>query len=101
MATGKRCRRASILGGSVYQVHGGAAPQTRAKAQCRLWQAADALVQRLLSFVLDGKVTDPVALPAIQDALDRAGLKPGIDLEVTVQPFQENLRSDGNGWITI
>jgi hypothetical protein len=60
----------------------------RAKAQRRLQQAADVLVQRLLSFALDGNVADPVALQAIRDALDRAGLKPGIDLDVRLAPFQ-------------
>jgi hypothetical protein len=42
----------------------------------------------LLSFALDGKVADPVALQAIRDALDRAGMKPGIDVDVTVKPFE-------------
>jgi hypothetical protein len=77
-----------MLGGNVCRSHGGAAPQTKAKAQRRLQQAADALVQRLLSFALDGKVADPVALQAIRDALDRAGMKPGIDVGVTVKPFE-------------
>ena len=44
--------------------HGGDAPQVKAKAQRRLQQAADALVQRLLGFALDGNVTDPVELQA-------------------------------------
>jgi len=79
---------ASSLGGNVCRAHGGAAPQTRAKAQRRLQQAADALVQRLLSFALDGKVADPVALQAIRDALDRAGLSPktGIEVEAALKP---------------
>jgi hypothetical protein len=42
----------------------------------------------LLSFAPDGKVADPVALQAIRDALDRAGMKPGIDVDVTVKPFE-------------
>jgi hypothetical protein len=53
-----------------------------------LQQAADVLVQRLLSFALDGNVADPVALQAIRDALGRTGLKPGIDVDVTLKPFQ-------------
>jgi hypothetical protein len=85
--TGKRCRKAAMLGGNVCQTHGGAAPQTRAKAQRRLQQAADVLVQRLLQFALDGDVADPVALQAIRDALDRAGMKPGIDVDVTLKPY--------------
>ena len=49
--TGERCGRLpSMLGGNVCRSHGGAAPQTRAKAQRRLQQAADVLVQRLSGF---------------------------------------------------
>ncbi|MGV0581928.1 hypothetical protein ABQE57_24780 [Mycolicibacterium elephantis] len=82
-----------MLGGNVCHMHGGAAPQTRAKAQRRLQQAADALVQRLLSFALDGKVADPVALQAIRDALDRAGLNPktGVELDVALKPYERIL----------
>ena len=65
---------ARSLGGNVCRAHRGAAPQTRVKAQRRLQQAAEALVQRLLSFALGGNVADPVALQAIRDALARAGL---------------------------
>jgi hypothetical protein len=53
--TGKRCRAPSMLGGNVCRAHGGAAPQTRAKAQRRLVQAADVLVQRLLGLALTVK----------------------------------------------
>jgi hypothetical protein len=77
-----------MLGGNVCRAHGGAAPQTKAKAQRRLQQAADVLVQRLLSFALDGKVADPVALQAIRDVLDRAGLNPKQLVEVEVQPWE-------------
>jgi hypothetical protein len=87
-ATGKRCKGNAMLGGNVCRVHGGAAPQTRAKAQRRLQQAADVLVQRLLQFALDGNVADNVAIVAIRDALDRAGLKPGIDVSVTAKAFE-------------
>jgi hypothetical protein len=69
-------------------LHGSAAPQTRTKAQRRLQQAADVLVQRLLQFALDGNVADPVALAAIRDALDRAGMKPGVEVDVTLKPYQ-------------
>jgi hypothetical protein len=86
--TGQRCRQPAALGGNVCRIHGGAAPQTRAKAQRRLQQAADVLVQRLLSFALDDNVSDNVAIVAIRDALDRAGLKPGIDVSVTAKLFE-------------
>lgn len=89
--TGQRCRLASMLGGNVCRAHGGAAPQTKAKAQRRLQQAADALVQRLLGMALDGEVADHLALAAIRDALDRAGLsaKTAVEVEVALKPWEQ------------
>jgi hypothetical protein len=86
-----------MLGGNVCRAHGGAAPQTRAKAQRRLQQAADVLVQRLLSFALDGNAPDAVALQAIRDALDRAGLKPGVEVGMTVKPYESILEQIESG----
>lgn len=82
-----------MLGGNVCYHHGGNAPQVKAKAQRRLQQAADALVQRLLGFALDGTVADPVALQAIRDALDRAGLgaQQALAVEVKQEPWEELL----------
>jgi hypothetical protein len=85
--TGKRCRAPSMLGGNVCRAHGGAAPQTRAKALRRLQQAADVLVQRLLGLALDGEAPDAVALQAIRDALDRAGLGAKQALELSAKPL--------------
>jgi hypothetical protein len=81
------------LGSNVCRSHGGAAPQVKAKAQRRLQQAADALVQRLLGMALDGDTADHVALAAIRDALDRAGLgaKQAVEVEVTKAPYEELL----------
>ena len=87
-----------MMGGNVCRAHGGAAPQTKAKAQRRLQQAADVLVQRLLSFALDGDVADPVALAAIRDALDRAGMNAKTAVEITA-PYRaifESMESGGS-----
>ncbi|WP_099039719.1 hypothetical protein [Mycobacterium neglectum] len=82
-----------MLGGNVCYHHGGNAPQVKAKAQRRLQQAADSLVQRLLGFALDGGVDDNVALRAIRDALDRAGMaaKTELAVEVKQEPWEELL----------
>jgi hypothetical protein len=55
-----------------------------------LQQAADVLVQRLLSLALDGDTPDNVALSAIIAALDRAGIsvKTAATVEVTLRPFE-------------
>ncbi len=79
-------------GANVCRVHGGSAPQVREAARRRLDQAADVLVQRLLAFALDGDVADNVALQAIRDALDRAGMAPKTEVEVGVKaPWEEML----------
>ena len=89
--TGQQCLRPAILGGNVCYHHGGNAPQTKAKAQRRLAQAADVLVQRLLSLALDGDTSDNVALSAVIAALDRAGIsvKIAATVEVSVRPFEK------------
>jgi hypothetical protein len=90
--TGEPCKRPAMLGGNVCRSHGGAAPQVKAKAQRRLQQAADALVQRLLGMALDGDTPDHVALQAIRDALDRAGLGAKQSVELSAkrpEPWEE------------
>lgn len=94
--SGVRCRRSAMLGGNVCRAHGGAAPQTRARAQSRLNQAADVLVQRLLGLALDGDAPDAVALAAIRDALDRAGMSAkqavGVEVAVEVPAWQQMMQ---------
>ena len=89
--TGKQCGAYAIRGGTTCRVHGGAAPQVKEAALRRLAQAADVLVQRLLGFALDGEVADPVALAAIRDALDRAGLNPKTAVEIELKPYEQVL----------
>ena len=87
--TGEPCKRYATRGGNVCTTHGGSAPQVQAAARRRLEQAADVLVQRLLGFALDGEVADPVALAAIRDALDRAGMNPKTAIEIEVKPWEQ------------
>ena len=98
--TGERCKRPAILGGNVCYHHGGNAPQVKAKALRRLQQAADALVQRLLGMALDGDTPDHVALQAIRDALDRAGVPAKAEVSVEIKPW-ERLMGDITGMVTI
>lgn len=55
----------------------------------RLQQAADALVQRLLGMALDGDAPDHVALQAIRDALDRAGMSAKAGVFVELKPWKQ------------
>lgn len=92
--TGEQCRRPAARGANVCPVHGGSAPQVKAAARRRLDQAADVLVQRLLKFALDGDVADNVALAAIRDALDRAGMGAKTEVAVEVKAPWEELLGD-------
>ncbi len=65
-------------------MHGGSAPQTLAAAKLRLLEAflPAALIE--LKDIIDSPDTPPaVKLAAIRDVLDRVGLKPVTELEVT------------------
>lgn len=72
--TGLRCRRPAIAGGSVCRAHGGAAKHVKLAARARLDNAADRMVRRLLQ--LAELADDPVALKAVDSALDRTLGKP-------------------------
>lgn len=93
---GEPCRAMAARGATVCRVHGGSAPQVKAAAKRRLDQAADALVQRLLAFALDGGTSDNVALQAIIAALDRAGLNVKQAMELSAkdpEPWEELMLS--------
>lgn len=79
-------------GANVCRVHGGSAPQVKAAAKRRLDQAAEVLTARLLGFALDQGVSDEVALKAVKDALDRAGMAAPKQADVNVthelKPFE-------------
>jgi hypothetical protein len=55
------------------------------------------LVQRLLSFALDGNVADPVALQTIRDALDRVGLNAKTEVDISLKPCETILESMQSG----
>ena len=93
---GNRCGRPSAPGAVVCRNHGGAAPQTVAKAKRRLEEAADRMASRLLGLaendLKDGtKVGAYVQLGAVTAALDRAGVveQKQLAVEVTAKPFED------------
>jgi hypothetical protein len=73
---------AALRGGTVCKFHGGAAKHVRNAARVRLANAADRTTKELLHMATDDKVSDAVKRNAIRDALERAGLKPGPEVEV-------------------
>ena len=72
-STGKQCARSAIAGATVCRVHGGAAPQVKAKAAERLAALADPAITRLAKLIQHEN--GMVGLGAVRDALDRAGFK--------------------------
>ena len=64
-SSGNQCRRDAISGGTVCQVHGGAAPQVKRKAAERIAEARDSALEALTGLIADGKVDARVALDAV------------------------------------
>jgi hypothetical protein len=87
--TGERCKNAALEAATVCRYHGGAARHVRNAARARLANAADRMAKELLHMATDDNVSDAVKLNAIRDALDRAGLKPGVEVEITTKPVDQ------------
>jgi hypothetical protein len=87
---GDPCQRYATRGSNVCRLHGGAAPQTVAKARERLALAADRMARELLG-IAEGAESEAVKLAAVKDALDRAGLsaKTAVEVDVSVKPYEE------------
>jgi hypothetical protein len=80
-ASGQRCKRAAIPGGTVCRFHGGAAPQVVAAAKVRLAALVDPAIDRLAKLI---KIKNPgIALGAVKDVLDRNGFKPSAKVDPT------------------
>ncbi|KQH75846.1 hypothetical protein AO501_12415 [Mycobacterium gordonae] len=73
---GERCRKFAIYGATVCRTHGGATKKTREAARIRVENAANRLMGKLIEFAFDDTKPPDVQLKAIQNSLDRAGLKP-------------------------
>jgi hypothetical protein len=74
LQSGQRCRRESLDGSVVCDIHGGAAPQVRRRAAERLIMTADQAAQMLVRMMEDTEVPFGVRAKIAQDLLDRAGL---------------------------
>ncbi len=88
---GEQCRRWAIRGGTVCTHHGGRAPAVIARARQRLDEAADRMAKQLLG-IAESAESEAVKLAAVRDALDRVGLKPPAQVEVSAkaaEPWEE------------
>ena len=90
---GTPCKNAPILGGTVCRMHGGAAPQVRARADARLINGVPTMLTELRRIATDESMPAPTRLAAIRDWLDRAGIGENAKHEVTINlpKWQENL----------
>jgi hypothetical protein len=89
---GERCKRPPVKGATVCPAHGGAAPQVRLKAEAQLRAARDSLMEMLLTIARDEAVQAKDRLKAITWALERAGFKPGMQVDITLKPWQKMLQ---------
>lgn len=80
------CRMWTILGGTVCVRHGGGIERVRAAAQLRLAGAADRLIGELIKIALDDNEEGKVKVAAINSALDRAGVKQGVEVQLSGIP---------------
>jgi hypothetical protein len=95
--TGEPCKKYAIVGGSVCDTHGGRAPQVREAARRRIEaMVPDALdgIELLAGITGPGSQKDEVRLRALQDILDRAGLKGADKLEVSEQQLSNEQLDD-------
>lgn len=102
--SGKQCGKPPIAGGTVCRMHGGAAPQVRAKAIERLNAYQDRAIDRLFGLV-EQQEYPSTAYQAVRDVLDRTMGKPAetvamnvtgaIDVIAILKQRQERHRANG------
>lgn len=88
---GEQCGRWSVRGATVCYKHGANLPQVRKAAEARVAEARTRMMgvtpdmfEILLDLTKPG-VSEGVRLKAATEIMDRAGLKPGMDVNVTVE----------------
>jgi hypothetical protein len=79
---GRQCGKPPIPGGTVCRMHGGAAPQVKAKALERLLALQNPAIDRLTKLIANDEYPS-TAYAAAKDVLDRTMGKPKEQLELT------------------
>ena len=77
---GQPCNNWAIKGGNVCRIHGGGAPQVKARAQERLQEMVVPALAKMTQLIHSKQ--DAVALGTCKDILDRTGHKPTEKIEV-------------------
>jgi hypothetical protein len=89
----KPCQKYPMKGQAVCRWHGGAAPQALAAAKLRLLMASDPVTAELVSIAMDRSLDPADRIRAQVAILDRAGVRGGAELEVSLPGWQEALKS--------
>jgi hypothetical protein len=80
---GTPCNNRPIRGGTVCRMHGGSAPQVKRAAQVRLDMAADRAAAVMVRIMEDDAAPTADRIRAAAQVLDRAGMRTGIDVNVS------------------
>ena len=88
----KPCELPRMKGQEVCQKHGGLAPQAQKAAKLRLLAATEPLIAALLRIGLNETLSPADRTRAIVAALDRAGFRSGMEINVAVPGWQKVLR---------
>lgn len=91
------CLAAPLNGAQICQKHGGQVASVREAAQRRLSHAAEKAANTLITLTdpkdeLGEPVEQNVRVKAANSVLDRAGVKAGVDLEVTIPGYKDVLQ---------
>jgi hypothetical protein len=87
----KRCRKVPLLGGTVCEKHGGAAPQVKAAAEARVLKALVPPAVNRLAELIQQRDSPAVAVRAINSVLDRTGFGRGSSrADVDESPLSED-----------
>lgn len=87
----KPCERPPMHGQEVCQKHGGMAPQAIAAAKLRLQAATEPLIAALVRIAQDERLSPDTRIKYINSALDRAGIRAGMDVNVEAPGWQSIL----------
>lgn len=90
------CLNPPMRGATVCQTHGGLVPNVRAAALRRLAMASDTMADRLIKLTAktdeDGNPVDHAdRIKALNSALDRAGIRAGVEVEINTPGYKKVL----------
>lgn len=92
------CAHWAIQGGRVCVKHGGGTEAVKNAARMRLIASSDALIGALIMIALDPNQDAKARVAAINSALDRAGIKGGLEINVEVPGWQNMLGDMFGKW---